>query len=195
MRKAVVKRKTKETDIELTLTLESLEDSIISTGIGFFDHMLNSFAKHGRMKIEIKCNGDLHVDDHHTVEDIGICLGQAFNEAIGDKKGVSRFGFASVPMDEALCQASVDLSGRPFLVYNCLETKGYIKDYNLEMTREFWNAFTFNAKVNFHINVMYGDNTHHINEAMFKSCGLSLYSAFKIDKNLENIILSTKGKI
>ena len=195
MRKAVVKRKTKETDIELTLTLESLEDSKITTGIGFFDHMLNSFAKHGRMKIEVKCNGDLHVDDHHTVEDIGICLGKAFNEALGDKKGIYRFGFASVPMDEALCQTSVDLSGRPFLIYNCPDTKGYIKDYNLEMTREFWNAFTFNANINFHVNVLYGDNTHHINEAMFKACGIALYNAFKKDDNLNDIILSTKGKI
>ncbi|MBN1499312.1 MAG: imidazoleglycerol-phosphate dehydratase HisB [Spirochaetes bacterium] len=195
MRKSEIKRKTKETDIELVLKLDSAEESSVSTGIGFFDHMIHSFMKHGRMSVNLTCRGDLQVDDHHTVEDVGICLGLAFNEALGDKKGIRRFGFASVPMDESLCQVSADLSGRPFFVMKGDMPAGYIKDYNNEMTNEFWYAFATNAKINLHINILYGDNSHHINEAVYKAAGAALHSAFTIDSAVKDVIPSTKGVI
>lgn len=195
MRNATVERRTSETDIKLSLYLNSNETSEIDTGIGFFDHMLYSFAKHGRMKLNVKCNGDLHVDDHHTVEDIGICLGLALKKALGDKKGVSRYGFSSVPMDETLCQCTIDLSGRFYFKYHGVKPTGYLKDYNLEMNQEFLYAFASNAGMNLHVDVKYGENTHHITEAVYKSVARALYEACKIDKDLNDIVMSTKGSI
>ena len=190
MRTASIERKTKETDISLTLCLDGGEVSI-DTGIGFFDHMLNSFATHGGFGLELTAKGDLEVDGHHTVEDVGIVLGKAFNEALGDKGSIERFGSFYVPMDEALAFASVDVSGRPFLVFDAEFPQDTCGDYDCSLTVEFMRALAFNAQITLHIKSVYGDNSHHIIEAIFKSAAHALKAA--VAQTNTGKPLSTKG--
>lgn len=190
MRTATVNRKTKETDIKLSLCLDGGEVSI-STGVGFFDHMLNSFATHGRFGLIVDVKGDLEVDEHHTVEDTGIVLGKAFAEALGDKGSIERFGSFYVPMDEALAFASVDVSGRPFLVFDADFPQARCGDYDCAMTVEFMRAFAFNAGITLHLKSVYGDNSHHITEALYKAAAHALRLAVK--SNDTGKPLSTKG--
>ena len=190
MRTATVNRKTKETDIKLSLCLDGGEVSI-STGVGFFDHMLNSFATHGRFGLIVDVKGDLEVDEHHTVEDTGIVLGKAFAEALGDKGSIERFGSFYVPMDEALAFASVDVSGRPFLVFDADFPQARCGGYDCAMTVEFMRAFAFNAGITLHLKSVYGDNSHHITEALFKAAAHAMRLAIK--ENASDKPLSTKG--
>ena len=190
MRTATVNRKTKETDIKLSLCLDGGEVSI-STGVGFFDHMLNSFATHGRFGLIVDVKGDLEVDEHHTVDDTGIVLGKAFAEALGDKGSIERFGSYFVPMDEALAFASVDVSGRPFLVFDADFPQARCGDYDCAMTVEFMRAFAFNAGITLHLKSVYGDNSHHITEALYKAAAHAMRLAVK--ENASGKPLSTKG--
>lgn len=190
MRCATVERKTKETDIKLSLNLDGGNISI-NTGIGFFDHMLNSFATHGGFGLELSVKGDLEVDEHHTVEDTGIVLGKAFEQALGDKSSIDRFGSFYVPMDEALAFASVDISGRQFLVFDAEFPQERCGGYDCSMTVEFMRAFAYNAGITLHMKSMYGDNSHHITEALYKAVAHALRLAVK--QNTSNKPLSTKG--
>ena len=190
MRQAEIKRKTKETDITLALNLDGGEVEI-STGIGFFDHMLNSFATHGGFGLKVEVKGDLYVDDHHTVEDTGIALGMAFSQALGDKSSIERFGSFYVPMDEALAFAAVDVSGRPFLVFEADFPQEKCGDYTSAMTVEFMRALAFNAGLTLHLKSLYGVNSHHIIEAIYKAAAHALRLAVK--NNNSGVPLSTKG--
>ncbi|OQA94137.1 MAG: Imidazoleglycerol-phosphate dehydratase [Spirochaetes bacterium ADurb.Bin218] len=177
------------------MKLDSIEPSRISSGVPFFDHMLNSMARHGRMSFELKCSGDTHIDDHHSVEDIGICLGMAFREALGDKSGIRRFGSAIIPMDEALTLVAVDISGRAFFKYTGQSLKGAINTYSEELTLEFLRAFADNAMINLHVEQKYGDNRHHVHESIFKALGVALFNAYFKDESLRGVVPSTKGII
>lgn len=194
-RTADIRRKTSETDITVAINIDSTEVSHIDTGVPFFDHMLNSMCRHGRFYLNIKCQGDTIIDDHHSVEDTGICLGKAIKEALGDKSGIKRFGHSVIPMDEALTLSAVDLSGRAYFKYTGKELKGAIKNYNEELTLEFLRSLAMSAEMNLHIEQKYGDNRHHIHESIFKALGVSLYQAFMIDEKLQGGVLSTKGTI
>lgn len=189
MRTAEINRKTKETDITVKLDLE-VGNVDISTGIGFFDHMLTAFAVHGGMGLTVKAVGDLQVDGHHTVEDVGIVLGKAFKEAIGDMKGIARYGTAFIPMDEALGFASIDISGRPFLVFNAEFSDDRIGEFDTCLAEEFFRAFAFNAGVTLHLKCEYGKNDHHIAEALFKAAAHAVKAAKAVSGSE---ILSTKG--
>ena len=189
MRNAEINRKTKETDITVKLDLE-VGNVDISTGIGFFDHMLTAFAVHGGMGLTVKAVGDLQVDGHHTVEDVGIVLGKAFKEAIGDMKGIARYGTAFIPMDEALGFASIDISGRPFLVFNAEFSDDRIGEFDTCLAEEFFRAFAFNAGVTLHLKCEYGKNDHHIAEALFKAAAHAVKAAKAVSGSE---ILSTKG--
>jgi imidazoleglycerol-phosphate dehydratase len=193
-RKASIERITKETQIRLTIDLDGSGSSRICTSVPFLDHMLDLFTRHGLFDLEVDAKGDIDIDFHHTVEDIGIVLGQAVKEALGDKKGIRRYGQASVPMDETLASAAIDLSGRPYMVYNVKVPKVKIGDFDVELVREFFQAFVNNCFVNLHINVMYGDNVHHILEACFKATARALDHATQLDPRVEGV-LSTKGKL
>jgi imidazoleglycerol-phosphate dehydratase len=195
MREAEIKRKTKETDISLKLQLSDLTNSSVNSGIAFFDHMLMSMAKHGRFCLQLECKGDIEIDAHHSVEDIGICLGKAFKEALGEKIGIVRFGEAIVPMDEALTLVGVDISGRYHLGLSGVEFNGCINNYPEELTEEFFKAFAVNAGINLHIKVLSGENKHHIHESIFKSVGIALYRASIVDPMLNEMVMSTKGVI
>ena len=196
MRTGKVIRETKETSIDLTISLDGRGVSDIDTGIGFFDHMLNLFAAHGRMDLVVGCNGDIKVDGHHSVEDIGIALGEAVKQALGDKKGISRYGTFYLPMDETLVMVSLDISGRPFLVYDAGGPMApMIGSYDTELTEEFLRAFAFNAGITLHVKVMYGTNSHHKVEAIFKALGHALRTAVKIDPEAADEIPSTKGRL
>lgn len=190
MRSSTQNRITKETDIRLTLCLDG-GDVSIDTGIGFFDHMLTAFAVHGGFGLQLQVKGDLHVDCHHTIEDTGIVLGKAFQEALQDKGGIARFGSFYVPMDEALAFASVDISGRPYLVFDADFPQERCGGYDCSMTVEFMRAFAFNAQITLHLKSVYGDNSHHITEALYKACAHALRLAVK--QNSSNVLLSTKG--
>ena len=190
MREASLMRKTKETDIELSLFIDGTGESTIDTGIGFFDHMLTLFARHGDFDLDVKCDGDLHVDAHHSIEDIGIVLGKALKEALGDKDGIRRYGSALIPMDESLAEVALDLSGRSYLVFNADFTTDRIGEYPTEMTEEFFRAVADNAGMTLHINLRYGKNNHHIAEAIFKAFGHALKDAVSLDGRG---VLSTKG--
>lgn len=192
-REAQITRTTKETDINVALNLDGSGNADIDTGIGFFDHMLTSFAVHGGFDLTVNCRGDLNVDAHHSVEDVGICLGKAFNEALGDKSGIMRFGYAFVPMDEALCFCSLDISNRPFLVFNAAFTNYKIGEYDSCLTEEFMRAFAFNAGITLHLKSEYGKNDHHITEALFKSIAYALKQAVKL--NSDGSAVSTKGAL
>ena len=191
MRKAEIKRTTKETDILLALDLDGNGKVEISTGIGFFDHMLTAFAVHSGVDLKVTCKGDLEVDGHHTVEDVGIALGQAFLEAVGDKAGIERYGSFMLPMDESLALAAIDISGRPYLVFDAAFTAPMIGDYDTQLTEEFWRAFAMNSKTTLHIKLMYGANDHHKTEAIYKAAAHAIKAA--IAKNKDGALLSTKG--
>lgn len=194
-RVAEIARKTNETDIKLKLNLDGTGKANIDTGIGFFDHMLNNFARHGFFDIELKVDGDLYVDCHHTIEDTGIVLGQAIAKAIGDKKGINRFGSFMLPMDETLVLCALDLSGRPYLVYDLSLTTPQVGYMDTEMVKEFFYAVSYGAGMNLHIKQISGSNNHHIIEAAFKAFAKALDQATMIDNRLEGIILSTKGSL
>ena len=191
-RKASITRNTSETQIELHLNIDGNGKSNISTGVGFFDHMLDLFTKHGNFDLQINAKGDHHIDDHHTVEDIGICLGQAFHKALSDKKGITRFASKSLPMQDALANIAVDLSGRFAFVYNVKFNVSLIGAFHVELIDEFLESFCSNALLNLHVNVPYGKNAHHIAEAIFKGLGNVLCSAVTINKS-KNDVPSTKG--
>lgn len=190
MRAAEISRKTRETDINIELDLDGSGNVSINTGIGFFDHMLTALGVHSGMDLKINCVGDLNVDCHHSVEDTGIVLGQAFAKALGDKNGIARYGSAYVPMDEALGFCSLDISGRPFLVFDADFHDDRIGEYDTCMTEEFFRAFAFNAGITLHIKEVYGKNDHHIVEAVFKAVAHALKTAVKIEGDK---VLSTKG--
>ena len=193
MRTAEITRKTGETDIALRLTLEGTGKSSISTGVGFLDHMLTLFAKHGRFDLELTCKGDTWVDDHHTTEDVGIALGQAFCQALGNKQGINRYGDITLPMDEALILAAVDLSGRDYLGYGLQIPTQKVGTFDTELVEEFWLGFVRNAGCNLHIRQLAGTNSHHIIEGAFKAAGRALKAAVAIDPAFANEIPSTKG--
>ena len=193
MRAAEIKRKTAETDIVLKLDLDGRGESQIDTGVGFLDHMLTLFAKHGRFDLTVQCTGDTYVDDHHTVEDIGIALGQAFAEALGDKKGIRRYGREVLPMDEALVLTAVDFSGRSYLAYGLKIPTPTVGTFDTELVEEFWMAFTRNAKCTLHIHQMAGTNSHHIIEGAFKSAAKTMRAAVSVDAAFADEIPSTKG--
>ena len=190
MRTAQIERKTKETDIKLSVDLDGNGVVGINTGIGFFDHMLTALAVHSGVDITVDCKGDLNVDGHHSVEDIGICLGKAFSEALGDKSGIARYGSAFVPMDEALAFCSLDISGRAFLVFDARFTDDRIGQFDTCLAEEFFRAFAFNAGITLHIRQEYGKNDHHICEAIFKAVAHALKQALSYNGGA---VLSTKG--
>ena len=192
MRKAEITRKTSETDIKLTINIDGKGDSKIDTGIGFFDHMLTGFAKHGFFDLNLTCKGDLQVDPHHTVEDCGIVLGTALKDAVADKKGLARFGYFILPMDDALCLCSIDLGGRPYFAFDCEFPTDKVGDMDTELFKEFFAAISYSAMMNIHIKVLAGDNSHHIAEAMFKAFAKALDEATTVDARIKGV-QSTKG--
>ena len=191
IRRGEITRKTRETDIYIVTELDGKGNSDIDTGVGFFDHMLTALSKHSGISMTIKVKGDLEVDCHHTIEDTGIALGQALYIALGGKSGIVRYGTAYIPMDEALAMCSLDLSNRPFLVFNCDFTNQSCGGYDLCMTKEFFRAFAFNAGITMHINLMYGTNDHHKAEAVYKAVAHALKAA--VAYNADGTTLSTKG--
>ena len=193
-RKATVHRKTKETDIRVSLDLDGSGRSKISTGLPFLDHMLDLFAKHGLFNLEIKCKGDLEIDDHHSVEDIAITLGQALVQALGDKAGINRYGEAVVPMDEALCRSVIDLSGRFYLVYEVSVRRQMIGNFSVELAEHFWRSFAETARFNLHIDCLRGRNSHHILEGTFKASARALRAAVERNSRIVGIP-STKGSL
>ncbi len=195
MRKAEITRKTAETDISLTLDLDGCGKSDIQSGIGFLDHMLTLFARHGRFDLRVKCLGDTQVDAHHSVEDIGICLGQAFREALGDKKGIARYGDTTLPMDEALILTAADISGRAYLACELNIPAQKVGDFDTELVAEFWAAFVRSAACTLHIRQLAGMNSHHIIEGVFKSAARTLRIACAIDPSLGDEVPSTKGTL
>ena len=190
-RTAQINRTTKETDISAKLDLDGGAKADIDTGIGFLDHMLTALAVHGGFSLSLSCKGDLHVDGHHTAEDIGIVLGQAFKEALGDKAGIMRYGSAFIPMDEALAFCSLDISARPFLVFNAEFKNERVGEFDTCLTEEFMRAFAFNAGITLHLRVEYGSNDHHKIEALFKAMAYALKAAMK--RNEDGSVVSTKG--
>lgn len=192
MRKAVINRKTAETDISISLCIDG-EGSSIDTSCPFLDHMLTLFARHGGFGLSVKCLGDTTVDYHHTTEDIGICLGLAFAEALGDKRGIERFADALIPMDEALVSSAVDISGRPFLAISLNIKADKVGNFDTELVPEFWRAFVNNAGITMHIRQLDGSNAHHIIEAVFKACARALRDAVAINEKNRSTIPSTKG--
>ncbi len=194
-RQARVERKTKETDIVLHLNIDGTGAAKIQTGIPFFGHMLEAWSKHGLVDLTVDAHGDLEVDLHHTVEDVGIVLGKALREALGDRRGIVRFGSAAIPMDEALVSAAVDISGRPFIVFNVPLTRARIADFDLDLLKDFFRAFAFNAELNLHVNLHYGENLHHIAEAVFKAVGRAVAQATRVDPRIAGVVPSTKGSL
>ncbi len=191
---ASIERKTKETSITCTLNLDGTGNYDINTGIGFFDHMLAGFAKHGFFDLTLKAEGDLFVDSHHTIEDVGIVIGSAIKEALGDKQGIKRYGSFMLPMDETLMLCALDLSGRPYFCYDVTTTVDKLGEMDVEMAKEFFYAISYSAGMNLHIKMLSGDNNHHILEAMFKSFAKALDMATMIDPRVQGV-LSTKGTI
>ena len=191
-RTATITRATTETDVKLTLDLDGRGTGKVATGIPFLDHMLQLFAKHGLFDLEATCKGDLEIDAHHSVEDVGICLGLAVEKALGDKKGIVRFAHSYFPMDETLARVAVDLSGRPYLVYRVKVGRERIGALDAELVEEFWKAFVTHARVNVHIELLYGRNTHHIFEAVFKAAARALSLATRVDPRMQGVP-STKG--
>ena len=193
MRQAEIKRTTKETDISLSLNIDGKGQSEINTGCGFLDHMLTLFASHGRFDMNLTCKGDVQVDYHHTAEDIGIVLGKAFAEAMGDKRGITRYGSFLLPMDEALIMTALDISGRAYLVHDLDIPSKKVGDFDTELCEEFWRAFAFNSQITLHIKQLSGTNSHHIIEGAFKSVARALKQALTVDEKLCGEIPSTKG--
>jgi len=193
-RVARVERRTRETEILLQLNVDGRGDVAIDTTIPFFNHMLEAAGKHGLLDLRVGARGDTEVDLHHTVEDVGICLGKAFHEALGDKRGIVRFGTAYVPMDEALASVHVDISGRPYFSYNVPFAKTRVGNFDLDLLKDFFRAFAMNAMLNLHVNLHYGENLHHIAEALFKAFGRALAEASRLNPRIEGV-LSTKGAL
>ena len=193
MRTSQISRRTAETDITLSIDLDGSGKSDIHSGVGFLEHMLTLFARHGRFDMNILCKGDTQVDDHHSVEDIGICMGQAFRIALGDKKGITRYGNMILPMDEALVLTAADISGRSFLVWDVELPAQKVGTFDTELAEEFFIAFAANAGITLHIRMLSGKNTHHILEAVFKSAARSLCAAVRIDPDSDGEVPSTKG--
>jgi imidazoleglycerol-phosphate dehydratase len=194
-RVATISRTTTETDIQLTLNVDGKGVSKIDTGVPFFDHMLTLFAKHGLFDLEVHCKGDVAVDYHHTVEDVGLVLGEAFRKALGDKKGIVRYGFFFVPMDEALARVVFDLSGRACLVYDVVSPTMYVRDFNLILVKEFCRAFSNALACNLHVKLEYGEEPHHVAEAIFKAMARALDAATLLDPRTAGSLPSTKGAL
>ena len=195
MRQAQIQRITNETNINVSINLDGEGVTNINSGIGFFDHMLNLFAVHGRFDLDVECEGDIEVDGHHSIEDIGIALGTAIKNALGDKRGINRYGTFYLPMDETLAFVSLDISGRPYLVYYGGEMSPMIGGYDTELTEEFLRALAFNAGITLHVKIIYGKNSHHKVEAIFKALGHALRIAVESDPRMKNKIPSTKGAL
>ena len=193
-RRAKIIRKTTETDIQLEIDLDKTAGSKVDTTIPFFNHMLELFARHGFFKLVVKSKGDTQIDDHHLIEDLGICLGKAVGQALGKKTGINRYGSASVPMDECLCRVDLDISGRPYLIYNVKYGRRKIGGFDPVLVKEFFKAFTDNSGITLHINFVYGDNGHHIIEAIFKAFARALKKAVTLNENIKGV-LSTKGSL
>jgi imidazoleglycerol-phosphate dehydratase len=194
-RTATVKRTTKETDIEVAVDLDGKGVSNVTTGIGFFDHMLDLLARHSRIDITVKAKGDLHIDHHHTTEDVGIALGQAVKQALGDMKGITRYANIHMPMDEALTRVAIDVSGRPFLVFKATFGRDKVGAFDTELVQEWFQAFAMNAGVTLHVETLYGTNDHHIAESCFKGLARALRAAFTIDPRAAGEVPSTKGQL
>jgi imidazoleglycerol-phosphate dehydratase len=194
-RQAAIHRATKETDIRVEWMLDGSGQNKIETSIRFFDHMLELLSKHGFFDLTVQAKGDIDIDDHHTVEDVGIVMGKALHEALGEKGGIKRFGFASVPLDETLAQVTVDLSGRPYLVYNVNLPDRKIKSFDLGLFEDFFQAFVTHGGLNLHVNLIYGRNPHHIMEAIFKGLAKALDQATMVEERLAGKVLSTKGTL
>lgn len=195
MRKAFIARKTKETEIEIRVDLDGAGRAQIATGIGFFDHMLEQLARHSLIDMEISTKGDLHIDQHHTVEDTGIALGQALRQALGEARGIARFADALIPMDETLTRVAIDLSGRPFLVFRTQFPRPKIGDFDTELVREFFQALAVHLGMNLHIETLYGENCHHMAESSFKGVARALRMAITVDPRQAGEIPSTKGTL
>ena len=195
MRKGAVKRTTKETDIDVSVNLDGTGIAKVETGIGFLDHMLDLLARHSRMDITVKAKGDLHIDDHHTAEDVGIALGQSVKQALGDLKGITRYADVHIPMDEALSRVAIDVSGRPMLVFKVKFVRDKIGTFDTELVNEWFQAFAMNAGITLHVETLYGSNDHHISESCFKALARALRAAFAIDPRAANEIPSTKGSL
>lgn len=194
-RTASQSRKTSETEIEVSVAVDGTGSYDIKTGVGFFDHMLEQLARHSGMDFKIRANGDLHIDDHHTVEDVGIALGMAINEALGDRAGITRYGSADLPMDETLSRAAIDVSGRPFLVWHVAFNAPKIGTFDTELVREFFQALAMNGRITLHVENVYGDNNHHIAESIFKAVARALRVAIAMDNREAGKIPSTKGTL
>ncbi len=195
MRRATVTRKTNETDIVVEITLDGTGQYDNQTDVGFFDHMLDQLARHSLIDLQVRCTGDLHIDDHHTVEDVGIALGQALSEALGDKRGIHRYGSCLLPMDDALVRAALDLSGRPYLVWNVDLPTAKIGTFDSELVREFFQAFSTHSGMTLHVDALHGINSHHIAEAAFKAVARALRNAIATDPRKSDAIPSTKGAL
>src|SRR6476469_8850182 len=195
MRKASVQRKTKETDITVEVNIDGSGQSQAATGIGFLDHMLDLLARHSRMDIVAKAKGDLHIDDHHTAEDVAIALGQAVKKALGDLKGITRYADVHVPMDEALTRVAIDVSGRPFLVFKVKFGRDKIGTFDTELVNEWFQAFAMNAGITLHVETLYGSNDHHVAESCFKGLARALRAAIAIDPRAKDEVPSTKGSL
>lgn len=194
MREAEIRRKTNETDVYVKINIDGKGIASVDTGIGFLDHMLTLFSKHGLFDLQVVAKGDLHVDTHHTVEDVGITLGQAFSKALGDKMSIKRYGVSYVPMDEALLRTVVDISGRPYLYYKVKLNSTFIGNFETETVEDFFRAFAFNSLITLHVEMLHGRNAHHIIEGAFKSLGRALDEATKIDDRVDGVP-STKGSL
>ncbi|GAB7563704.1 imidazoleglycerol-phosphate dehydratase HisB [Methylobacillus methanolivorans] len=195
MRNAEVSRNTLETKIAVAINLDGTGVSKLNSGVGFFDHMLDQIARHGMMDINVECQGDLHIDAHHTVEDVGIALGQAFSRALGDKKGIRRYAHAYVPLDEALSRVVLDISGRPGLEFNVDFTRARIGEFDVDLVREFFQGFVNHAAITLHIDNLRGKNAHHQAETIFKAFGRALRAAVELDPRMVGIMPSTKGSL
>lgn len=195
MRTATITRSTAETEISVEIALDGAGSYDNQTGVGFFDHMLDQLARHSLIDMTIRCTGDTHIDDHHTVEDVGIALGQALSQALGDKKGIRRYGACLLPMDDALVRAALDLSGRPYLVWTVEMPTAQIKTFDTELVREFFQAFSTHGGITLHVDMLHGINSHHIAEAAFKSVARALREAVETDPRKSDAIPSTKGSL
>jgi imidazoleglycerol-phosphate dehydratase len=195
MRQAKVTRKTKETDVEVAVNLDGAGAAQVATGIGFLDHMLDLLARHSRIDIAVKAKGDLHIDHHHTTEDVGIALGQAVKQALGDMKGITRYADVHVPMDEALTRVALDISGRPFLVFKAEFVRDKVGAFDTELVQEWFQAFAMNSGITLHVETLYGTNDHHIAESCFKALARSLRAAVAIDPRTKDEVPSTKGSL
>jgi imidazoleglycerol-phosphate dehydratase len=195
MRKATVKRTTKETDVAVTVDLDGRGEAAIATGIGFLDHMLDLLSRHSRIDITVKAAGDLHIDHHHTTEDVGIALGQAVKQALGDMRGITRYADVHLPMDEALTRVAIDISGRPFLVFKSAFSRDRIGTFDTELVREWFQAFAMNAGITLHVETLYGTNDHHISESCFKGLARALRAAVAVDPRAKDEVPSTKGSL